>query len=726
MIKIGNNTPDSIITNKAIIHHKRNLFDYFKYANDGDGYFVHGLWLAPTFISDGRLYWWPWDLGVPGGALKDVNNGYARWGYVQDGSNKNITGSQTYKFNKGDKENWGVAITVFFNTPNYTDDTGSYLDLEVPIVITFNDDRFDSYNWITSPGAIYEWSEDKRTITIHRIPSSTHTVCYSSNEDKSYDKCTDDLKDVYANVTGLSANYEDFYYGDPSTQEIWDVYMSNSLIYHKDKTLDNCWKEYKLASEKVVNGVTVVSVANSNEEIDKVILPDIIDLQDNLRVKDSNGNLTKYIRWNITLYNKEFWDSIRQWYSDNKVSLEEASSGLFNNSNVNGAITLNISSELTPSGNMVYADLPSIIEGTNIENITINFENIILNSNLNLFKGAGALKELTINTPNNTPLKAIECAGMFEWCGSLTTYPANLIRWSDRAYSPYYPQTVTNISYFAEGAGFETIPIYGTDRTSNDNTIIASAVGQAFHWCPCKYIGPVIDLKYIHPEKSVHTNGFVFDCTNLEDARIRNLNHGDWTLDGTANSKGFTGGNLPNLNEESIKYLFDNLCDLTIHNTVELSPASTFENNFWHNRNNNVGSNDWRSMTLTNNNGKAYATTNIPFENMNITVRGLTEGSRLEFGSGDIASSENSITSDGTYTINKTSTIEEGFKLYSSNPNVEVIIRLNDYYHPEFPTIDTANLKCPSTWKSKVTDTMVEAANAKGWKIYFGGTLYEI
>lgn len=33
----------------------------------------------------------------------------------------------------------------------------------------------------------------------------------------------------------------------PSTEEVWDAYYGDTLVYHKDKTVENCWVKYKMA-----------------------------------------------------------------------------------------------------------------------------------------------------------------------------------------------------------------------------------------------------------------------------------------------------------------------------------------------------------------------------------------------------------------------------------------------------------------------------------------------
>ena len=153
------------------------LWNWYKYASDAGGYFVRGLWFAPCY-NNGWIYWWPWDLGVTGGALKDLNNGAHYWGYIQDGRNKNITKGMTKNFaaNGWKNEPWDEAITLWGNESNFTDDKGkACLDFgDHPIVIHFLDGRFDDSEFIvdTSHGSIAEISQDKRTVTINRVGSN--------------------------------------------------------------------------------------------------------------------------------------------------------------------------------------------------------------------------------------------------------------------------------------------------------------------------------------------------------------------------------------------------------------------------------------------------------------------------------------------------------------------------------------------------------------------------
>ncbi len=84
-----------------------------------------------------------------------------------------------------------------------------------------------------------------------------------------------------------------------------------------------------------------------------------------------------------------------------------------------------------------------------------------------------------------------------------------------------------------------------------------------------RYFGPVIDMMYCPPRLA----NKAFCADNLEDVRIKNLNHGSWHLDYSYDGE-YTQGNLRSLNQESIKYLFENLCDLTTYEEDSEDPAN--------------------------------------------------------------------------------------------------------------------------------------------------------
>jgi hypothetical protein len=106
---------------------------------------------------------------------------------------------------------------------------------------------------------------------------------------------------------------------------------------------------------------------------------------------------------------------------------------------------------------------------------------------------------------------------------------------------------------------------------------------------------------------------------------------------------------------------------------------------------------------------------------MIVDVSGLQEGDRLEFGS-------KIITNEGRYLLEKPTTDNIGFKLYSSNPSNKswVSIQIVNGYDPTNPLVSSANLYCPANWEDKITEDMITSANNKGWTIYTGGTIFTI
>ncbi len=693
-IKIGNGTPSKIMLGDPIITTHTNIFDNYKYVNDAGGYWVRGLWLAPA--PDNYIYWWPWDLGVPNGALKgntidgEVNPGWNKWGFISDGYNKNITYGMTKQFNKGSFTKWDIAITFWFNTPNYTDESGKkFLDLgNRPIKITFLDGRFDDYTWVKATGAIAEWSTDKRTCTIYRIPYESHTVFRSNNTDKTYDKCTTDLRNVYVDLTGISYHTDNYSLIEPASEECWDVFVGNDHIYHKDKTFENCLKEYGFTSNQIDdfwgNLLTLPegSYCIKNPYSDKkVIFPIITDIE---------NYLSDYkIRFRCKPFNLDFWDNIKEWFANNPIDVTFFDKySPFANSNINGTLKLIITNT-----NYITTDAIKAFYNTDILNLDLDIRDYAFTSANKLFQN---MKNLRTIKHTGLPLAAKDCSGLFEFCGNLTSYDSTLINWGNKGGHALNSITGTNLGYTFEYTGLIEIPSYDNNRFSDYNTIRPYFFEQAFNGSnKLTTIGPVIDLVLMEPSKSKMS----FNCESLIDARIKRLSNGNWNLDGVTRN-GVYNGNLPNLNQESVSYLFANLMDLTTSNPSKT--VKTITNCF----SSDVG---WQVDKLVANlyniTTFAFTKSNLPavytsntFENLKIKVSGLSEGDRIEFGSGVIEESENSIKTNGEYTLNKTTTTSEGFQLYRTTGQTPVHINIVNPVDDTIPKVSSANLYCPATW----------------------------
>lgn len=517
-------------------------------------YYVRGLWLAP--YGPNGVYSWPWDLGIPSGALKDVNNGWKYWGYVQNGQNKNITSGMKTSFPANASGAQRICISLWGKTPNYTDSSGNtFVDFGVyPITITFLDGRFDDYTWVGNTGAIYEWSADKRTITIYRVPASANTshdswVCRSDISDTSIEKVRADLTDVYVNVTGLSEHYGEDVPVDPSTLECWEAKANNTTIYHKDRTVENCWRKYGLMVQSTEDAYTVNTVKNTTA-FTKIKMPIATDIAAWLT---ANNSTTKATRWNIKAENYDFWNDIKAWYASNPAPAHTKE--LFKDSNIAGEVTLQLSNS--------YAYLDDAFYGTNVTKVNLTYtDSGTLTSCNRLFRNA---KELVSFTTTKSIVSA-DYSGAFEHCQKLTTIPANIGYTTKEREG----QHVGNFGYtFEYCSALTTIP-----KPTSNHTIIPYIVTQMFNYCyALTTIGPILDFKYINPI-AAYSNNVFNACASLTTMSLGGLNHGDWNLDGVTRN-GVTHGDLSLLDADSILYLFDNLTDLTTHDSSIVISADT-------------------------------------------------------------------------------------------------------------------------------------------------------
>lgn len=558
-IKLGDSEPDSIMFDSANTWEKPSEFDYFKFANDAGGYFVHGLWIAP--VSPWGCYGWPWDLGVTSGGLKDVNDGAHYWGYVQDAVYKNLTSGMNKNFPENVKGNYKIAISVWFNTSNYTDESGrACLDLgDRPIVITFLDGRFDNYNWVLQAGAVAEWSVDKRTCTIHRIPASSHCVFISDNADKTIATVRKNLSNVYADVSGLTYHYNSLVVGDPSSVECWDAHVGDEQVYHKDRTLENCWTKYGIANEKdwsgVYNYITSLSINMDNIPFDitSLVLPSISDLEEVLQPLATSDK--KPVTWNCVIHNTEFWEVVKQYYAthpfiyvNNKspntsdYTVEDNMKNimlLFRDSNITGDI------HLVFDGNEFFLWLPELFYNCTLNKVTIELRHgCNISSGQHLFRKAN-IKEIAIIDENGNPLKinANDISALCERGNPPEVFP-DIIGTSckNAAFAFSYCNHLKQIN-------FDITPIN---------------LQQTFQSCSnLQLITGVINVEYMNSSKVSDNEEFYKafkGCTNLTRLLLIGLNGSVARFD---TDEGI--GNLENLDSMSIQYIIEGVKNLTTY-----------------------------------------------------------------------------------------------------------------------------------------------------------------
>ena len=534
------------------------LWSWYKYASDAGGYYVRGLWLAPCYNND-WIYWWPWDLGVTGGALKDVNNGAHYWGYIQDGRNKNITKGMTKNFaaNGWKNEPWDEAITLWGNESNFTDDKGNAcLDFgDHPIVINFLDGRFDDSEFIvdTSHGSIAEISQDKRTVTIHRV-GSNHIAIVIKPKIRTIDQVRLEMQNVLVSVDGLDYHTKQFTPPiDKTKSECYNAYIGENLVYHRVKDIDN------LIYHGIVDTV-VRDWSTGDTKVKSIIykcngsyMPVLDNMEGLVRYSyntESKVETVEYVQFTGRMWNDAFVQQLKEYCKTNVFSnyaifttgdANPDDAWFKDNTDMKGHWTFNFDIEFMAGG---YA-----WSGTNIDELTFNNTSPV-SSMHRMFGGMCQVRHIHMNKV----AWARDLSAAFERCNNLLELPS--IHWS-AAYinDETRAHRSTNIGWFCDYCFKITeIPQYGTDRFADDNLLIVEFMPQAFESCNnLVKIGPVLDMRYVKPEGINIKNAFN-GCDKLTDVRIQRLNHGNWDFSSW----------LPALDADSIAYLIDNLTDLTI------------------------------------------------------------------------------------------------------------------------------------------------------------------
>lgn len=457
-------------------------------------------------------------------------------------------------------------------------------------------------------------------------------------------------------------------------------------------------------------------------------------------VTDYLSNMNK-ITWNNSFSNTALANSVKNWYKNNATNSNFKAGSLFRNSKKLTDITI-----LLPNENWLYGE--DNFSNSDLETITIKQggDKSHFTSPQRLFRNDNKLNYINIVwfDSNNTSNYLCGANSVIEWMGGvqLTTYPERLINWNQNrsnALTETIQCTLFN-SAFIWCQKLVTIPSYPSS-VEEDNTIVpARRASHAFSNCKSlTTVGPILNMILVNPKTAT---GIFNNCIVLSSIRIKNLNHGDWNLDDVERDTTYHG-TLKALDADSVKYLFDNLADLTTHNSAvhEDTIDKSFKN--WSSDYFNSAETiaDW-DYTLTNIRQftcrKRYATkesapfivsTTAALNVMVVEVQGLQDGDSVIFGENGNVEPIVTWTTNSSQNITKAANTNMGFKLISSNIDSRSNVTITIYNGLDYtnPNVSSANLYCPKEWgevsdtPAKVTADMISAANAKGWKVFIGG-----
>lgn len=559
-LKLGTDTVTKILQDDILKETGNDILKWYKVANDAGGYYCRGIFVQPVGNNNAG-FWWYWDLGCQTG-IKD-NGDWNQFGYIYDGDNKNITSGMTLPFsNPG---NWDT-------TANYNDgwffqilivgDHADTLELAHPITIQFVDDRFDSCRFEVIDGTTL--SGDKRTLTITKLTNSSGVVCKikgATNWSKT--DLETNLKDIIVNVHGLQSNALIIPNTDWGSVEIWDVSLGNNEVYKKERTTENYLIQYGLLGEQVKSSSKRISIGYMNipsdqlyKYTDQIYIPSISDFYDYYQEQIIKPEIDS-ITFNVKQSNKNFWNLVKTccMFAVKSIHTDyDKYVGLFASSNIDGEITLHFVGMPFVAGDNAF-------DGCNLTKINFTFDEESAITSLNkIFNNTPNLQSIETSKPLRTSdlsgwvsaSKVSLTKGQVWWCqGSRVS--TNVNNTNIRLSGSF-------TSYFLDNYQGTTIEQYGDDRLAENNTI--SCVGSfriLYHSRNITSLGPVLDFKFIKQELTT-----IEGCDQLTDIRIKNLNHGDWIFDNV--ERNGVKGSLPNLDADSVEYLFENLYDLTTNN----------------------------------------------------------------------------------------------------------------------------------------------------------------
>ena len=473
--------------------------------------------------------------------------------------------------------------------------------------------------------------------------------------------------------------------------------------------------------------------------------------------------------WTCKNYNQKLWDDIRDFYANEYVINDNRLlDNIFNGSNMNGEVTLKLSLSQFSTAFFMLTD-----SDVKKLNIIVTDDNTSISSTQRMFRWASKLEEITYQNlaqPSKCLCAPHMAEDMFTGTQSLTTYPSNLIDWSNRLNLKDSPNGHTMFSYFIDGnSKMTTVPMCSLangDREHNTNTIISTRIRQSLNGCThLTYFGPTLDVIAVHPTHNDSVNCFN-GCDNLSDIRIKNLNHGDWRFDGSSigpENANIFHGNLKSLNQESIKYLFEHACDLTrIALAVETTPnvLNTFQvwdgavqgkYSFCHYSrgglsyrfldkkmlfvDDSINLDDYLDAVSGWSTNRRFSVemgaNGQVLDKLTVKITNLISSDFIWFGTEDRTSGKritiDDLDDNGIISLEKNNEETYGFYLYTTDPTIvgptlkTVTIEIVDPCNPYMSSVHSASIYCPSEWSAHITSEMVNNMKNKGWTIYIGG-----
>lgn len=466
-------------------------------------------------------------------------------------------------------------------------------------------------------------------------------------------------------------------------------------------------------------------------------LPDIVDFND----PEKMNNLMARTKWQVQARYPEFWNKIKDWYSKNSAWHVLADGHTFAYSNID-QLDIIIDKITYPTGSWINNNL-SMLFGEDLFNSSdIKSVNIIqknpgyhISSIQRMFRSTGKLKTINIQlaSPDGFICGANSVVDSLSG-SSIETYPDRFINWGSHLHPNSLSEVNTICHWMCNSCEkLKTIPAY---PDSKNNTLRCYNMGEKmFYNChELTDIGMIIRMALVEPGKS---DGMFYNCVKLTNLRLKELNHGDWHFESASAKNGY----LPALSAESVKYMIDNLSDLTKSNESShiQNPSGSFYS--WDSEFKNMDStleniNDYNVFAANEihlykryndyNAAQAIASTTSQLTNMKLVARDLRASDEIIFGPESQPDLYKISKNNAVQIINKDNNDKYIIKFINkTQPDIREVSKLAiiDGWDSTNPIVNHAALFGPTQWNDKITPEMVEAAKAKGWSLNIGGSV---
>lgn len=530
---------------------------------------------------------------------------------------------------------------------------------------------------------------------------------------------------------------------NPTNIEGYKAYVGEDQVYNKAMTFQNvlmrhgcAFKETGTFTESIQSGVRpaitshygneqntafVISIRNYSDTYGNLRLPYITDLE---QLIAGNFPFKFWAQLERDSNYSHIWDSLRAAFRNQDVIDGTFANHLFSKS-TGDEVQFYIGFDV---GADTYIDMDGIFDHSTLySDIFINITSGILKTLHDAFRQTKRLQSLAFNTE----VRITDFCGAFEGT-ALEDFPTNVVprdMWPDNA---SLSQPTCDIHYAADGSALEWFGNYKNQSALDPEdmcytlTVDPQCYG-AFRANNLSEIKYLLDMKFVSPiawniiddgPDSIYNNA-VFYAPNLAVAYIKNLNKGDWSLDGTKRN-GVCAGNLTQFDEDCANYMLSNLFDLRLNTSMQSRLESNFNSfNGWTASSGTKRPISWEVWETSTLRRSVYPSgqMKINVSLYNCTLSLTNGGSTTTVNAGD--STLNLSSGETVFTFTKT----------DSEQDMVGVITLTEPFMSELTQgLSSANIYLPVDWGTRniISSTALTEANNRGWTVYVGGTVYSV